>query len=180
MCEPVTIAAIGSAAAFAASNAAAIGAVTSAASVALSAYGQNQQAKQSAAAGKTAAENANLQTEQQLIQTNQSATDQMSDRARAAMRTAGTLNAVFGDSGLTGNSQNALLAENDANAQQDISTIGRNRDNAGNQAYSQNDAMRANIQSNVNSVRRPSILGTGLQIASTGADYYSRRNPPVR
>jgi hypothetical protein len=113
----------------------------------------------------------------QLYQANQQATDQMVARSKQAVREAGAMNAIFADSGLAGASQDRLLAEAEANAQADLTTIERNRTNRENQGQSEAAAIRARAQSEVNKAPRPSLLGTGLQIAAAGADYYARKQP---
>lgn len=109
-----------------------------------------------------------------MYQEGQAVTDQMVERSRQAARDVGTLNAIFADSGLSGNSQDRVVAETAMAADADLTTMGRNRSlriNQGNQEAAQ---IRAQTTSRVNSVARPSLLGSGLQIAGYEID---RRNP---
>jgi hypothetical protein len=107
-------------------------------------------------------------TQDQRVQINAQATDQMNARAQQAMRDAGTLNAIFADSGLSGNTQDRLATESQANATQDITTIERNRAAGITQTANEAAAARARLQSQSNAVRAPSLIGTGLQIAGAG------------
>jgi hypothetical protein len=103
-------------------------------------------------------------------QTNAQATDQMTARSKQAIKDAGTLDSIFADSGLTGNTQARLQAEVSGNAAADETTIERNREAGINQSEYQADAIRANAQNQENRTPRPSVLGTGLMIVGAGVN----------
>lgn len=193
MCEPATISAIvgaaasaissagaaaGTAAAAVAANAGAVAAGVSVASTAAAAYAQHQGSKATSAASREAQDAANAGLDARGRQVNANAPDEMVDRSKQALRELGAMNTIFADSGLAGNTQNRLAGEVEGNAQADLTTVERNRQAAATQNASEGAAIRARAQSQINSAPRPSILGTGLQIAATGANYYASRNPP--
>lgn len=147
------------------------------AQVAVGAYGQSQNSKAVRRNAVQAEEDAFAGIHDQQIQTNAQATDQMVDRSRAAMMEAGNLNAIFADSGLSGNTQERIAAVTEGAAQRDLTTIERNRVNKINQSNSEVSAVRARTQSTINGAKGPSLVGTGLQIAAIGAADYDKRNP---
>lgn len=98
----------------------------------------------------------------------------MTERSKQAVRDLGTLNALFADSNLSGNTQDRLSAEVKGLAAADIATIDRNRGSRGTQTAAESAAIRARAQSQLNSTPYPSILGAGLKIASTSIDYYDK------
>ncbi len=156
MCLPVAILAVQAAAAVASTVAASDAARSNA-----------HLAEQSAALQNSAIQD-------QRTQTNAQAADQMNERAKQAMRDAGTLNTIFADSGLSGNTQDRLVTESAATASQDIATMERNRAAGITQTSEEAAGVRARAQSQINSVRQPSLIGTGLQIAGAGLDYAQR------
>lgn len=162
MCEPTTILAISSA--------------VSMASTAASAIGAQRTAREQERNALSAQQDANAGLIEQMHESNQAATDQMVERSRAAMRDLGAVNAVFADSGLSGNSQDRIGTVIEGQASRDITSIEANREARINQQTAEGAAIRARTQSGINSSPRPSVLGTGLQIAAAGADYYDRRN----
>ena len=160
MCEPATILAVST--------------LTSVASTAASAVGGYRTAREQERNALSAQQDANAGLVEQMHQTNQQATDQMVERSRAAMRDLGTINAVFADSGLSGNSQDRIATVTAGQAERDLTSIEANREARINQQSAEGAAIRARTQSAINSSPRPSILGAGLQIATSGLDYYSR------
>ena len=99
------------------------------------------------------------------MQENQATTDQMVARSRDAVREVGTLEAIFADSGLSGNSQERVLADAERAASEDITTLGRNRYLRIEQGHAELAASRAAAQSRTNSTPRPSLIGAGLNAA---------------
>lgn len=150
------------------------------AQVAMSAYGQNQQASATRSNAIKAEQDGLQGVFNQQVQINAQATDQMTDRSRAAMSEVGTLNAIFADSGLSGNTQDRMVAVAGINAAADEATIARNRDNRLTQTQADAAAIKARTQSAINGSPRASVLGTGLQIAAIGANEYQRQNPPKK
>lgn len=105
----------------------------------------------------------------QQKQINAAATDEMSDRAREAMIQRGKLRVLAAESGLTGASQLQQERQSQFDEGFDLSRIEGNRKNAQNQSYLDAQAGRAQNQSRINSIKQPSLVGAGLQIA--GAYY---------
>lgn len=132
-----------------------------------------QQSQQASAAEKSARENYAQQTEAiklQYDQTNKQATDEMSVRAREAMIETARLRVLGGESGLSGGSNDRLVAESQFNLGTDIASIESNRRNSLNQLHQEGKSIRAGNQSNINTIKRPSLIGTGLQIAGAAVD----------
>lgn len=117
---------------------------------------------------------ANMGIAGRVMQENQATTDQMVKRSRDAMREVGSLNAIFADSGLEGNSHDRIIAEAEGAADHDAATLARNRDLRIEQGNAEIAANRANAQTRINSAPRPSIVETGLQIA--GATIKPKRD----
>jgi hypothetical protein len=147
------------------------------AQVAVGAVGQARQAR-AVATNARAAEAASLYgLSEQTLQYDQQNTDRMTDRARQAMADVGSLNAIFADANLSGNTQDRIAAVTEGDALRDLTTLDRNTANRANQAQADATAIRARTQSTINSARPPSILGTGLQIAAYGAEAYDKAHP---
>jgi hypothetical protein len=170
MCPPLIIPIV----AYAAANAGVIAAGVSAASVAAGAVAAHQNASRTTDAANAANATANAGLIDQMHQRDAQATDQMTARSKQAMTTAGSLNAIFADSGVSGNSQDRIADVAAGNAQVDLTTIESNRQQASNQGTNEADALRAQAQARINSVPRPSVLGTGLQIGAAGLSAYDR------
>jgi hypothetical protein len=147
------------------------------AQVATSAYGQSVQSRAVAKNARQAESDSLWALHDQQIQFNAAATEQMTERARTANAELAALNALFADSGLSGNTQERIAGVAAAQANADMGTIERNRQNRVNQSNNEVAAVRARTQSAINSAPRPSYLGTGLQIAAIGAADYEKRNP---
>lgn len=107
-------------------------------------------------------------------QDSQAVTDQMVDRSRAAMREVGSLNAIFADTNLSGNSQARIIAASEGAASADLTTLDRNRAMRATQGATESAAISARTQDRINSTPRPSLLGTGLQIAAVEMDRRNR------
>lgn len=147
MCEPTTILAIGSAV--------------------VGHMAQQQQAKAEDKATRNAYAQEQMQSAEKYKQENDQINQQMSQRSREALAERGRLNAAYGEGGLVGGSLDRILNENEFNLGQDISTMEGNRSNLTAQTRMQNEGSRATAQSRFNSTQRPSIIGTGLQIAGS-------------
>lgn len=170
MCEPTTLMAIGLA--------------ISAASAGVS-YKQGQNAaKTQEESIQRSAEMQNIQTAQGYEQQSQAAMEQSSQRHQDWLRDLGRLRTVGAESGLVGNNEQRLENETTMQAQNDLATVEANRMkgtlNAGSEAAA--GSLRASAQ--LTRVRRPSLVGTGLQIAGTATDAgldYRRANPlPIK
>jgi hypothetical protein len=104
------------------------------------------------------------------------ATDKMTERAKEAMVERGRLRAIQGESGLSGNTSDRILRESYFNEGQDIASIESNRKNSIKQSKLEAEGLRAQNQSRINSIKRPSLIGTGLQIGTALAlDRQSRK-----
>lgn len=184
MCEPTTLIALGvtAEAAAAASAAGTMASVMAAASAVAPAVGvgsavlgfaaQKQQADSQEAAMR---QNYNIQQDQMQIQRNQNdqqASEKMSAVALEAMRETGRLNA----SGfLGGNSMERAQGEIMMNAGSDMATLEANRLNVHNQSTTEGMAAASRTNSQLKSIKQPSLIGTGLQIAGSLADAETRK-----
>lgn len=83
------------------------------------------------------------------------------------------IQAVMGESGMQGATQDRIEAEAENNNSSDMATLERNRTNAQGQARTQSvsQGSKANIQ--LSGIQRQSNVGTGLQIASGVAGAYA-------
>jgi hypothetical protein len=140
------------------------------AQVAIGAIGQSRQASSVRRNARFAESDALWGLHDQQVQIDAQATDTMVDRSRQVMMQAGHLNALFADSGLSGNTQDRIAAVTGMQADADLTTIERNRANKQNQTNNETAAIRARTQSTINGAKGPSLLGTGLQIAAVYAN----------
>ncbi len=132
-----------------------------------------QQSQQASAQTKAIKANYAQQTEAlklQYDQTNKQATDEMSMRAREAMIESARLRAVSGESGLFGLSNDRIQNESAFNLGTDIASIESNRLATVKQLHQEGLETRANTASRINQITRPSLIGTGLQIAGTAVN----------
>lgn len=146
-------------------------------SIASTVFGAIQQNKQTQATWDAAAQdstNKNAALREQQVQTNNQATDQMNDRTRRAMQEAASIQVAFGEAGVAGSSAEKVAGEADFNAAQDIATIESNRKGSQQQLAREGQAYTSQAQSRVNAARAPSLIGTGLQIASAVVDTQTR------
>lgn len=117
------------------------------------------------------------QLAQQQKQVNEGAAQQESERARAMLIEQGRLRVASGEAGVYGNSVDRSMNESVFNAGTDITSIENNRRNGILQSGAEGNALRARAQGIINTSQRPSLIGTGLQIA--GAYYGSKTPSPV-
>jgi hypothetical protein len=131
---------------------------------------QGQQAKSNrkAAQANYAQQSEALKT--QYDQTNKQATDEMSVKAREVMIETARLRVLGGESGLAGGSNDRIENESQFNLGTDIAAIESNRRNTLNQLYEEGKSLRAGSQAQIRQVQRPSLIGTGLQIAGAGVN----------
>lgn len=172
MCEPATLTAL---ATFAAEAAPYVAAAT-----AVAGYAQQQQQadKQEASVRQGYAANLN-QLQVQQTQINQQATDKASAASLEALRETGRLRAIGGDAGALGASFDRQTNEVEMNTGQNIAAIEANRVSAESQATAEGMAAQARATMQLNSIKQPSLIGTGLQIAGAGVDA-SRRGQQNR
>ena len=129
--------------------------------------------QQASAQSKAIAANDAQQQEtmrERMKQYNAQAVDQKSERSREAVIERGRLRAVQGESGLTGNTQSRVIGESYFNEGYDMSSIESNRKKEVAQVQLEAKGLRAHSQSQLHSVRQPSLIGTGLQIAGIAAN----------
>jgi hypothetical protein len=162
MCDPITAISLGSLAVGVASS---VGGFMQ--------QGQQAKANRKAIQSDYAQQMDTLQ--QQYKQTNQQATDEMSQRAREAMIERAKLRVAGGESGLFGGSNDRVVNESSFNAGTDIASIESNRQNSLRQIEQEGKGIRAGSISQISRIQRPSLIGTGLQIAGqaveTAKDY---------
>jgi hypothetical protein len=103
-------------------------------------------------------------------QINRSAKDQMSERAKAALVEQGRLRAMGGD-GASGQSWERLFARSEAALGRDLASIEVNRSAATRQNTRDAMEFRAQVQSNLNQVRRPTLLSLAGGIAGATGTY---------
>jgi hypothetical protein len=102
------------------------------------------------------------------------ASDEISERARQAVLERGRLRAIAAESGLTGISQERALRESFFNEGLDIASIESNRDRSLEQTERTRKSSQIEAQRQVAGLKRPSLLGVGLQIASAAGNYANR------
>ncbi len=161
MCDPLTIAAVTAAVASAGS--------------AVAAYSSGQamvQATQDAANNNYALQLMQM-TEQDKEVEKQAAND-MNERAKAAQIEQGKLRVIAGESGALGITPDLLLVDSEFQEGTDIATIQANKVSALKQSDIEKLAAYSNAQSAVNQAknRAPTLVGTGLQIASSLSTAY--------
>lgn len=113
------------------------------------------------------------QLEEQQFQTNAQSQQAMSERAQQARAERARLRVAAGESGLAGNVYDSLLRDSYFQEGTDIATLENNRVSRMQQSGMEGQALRSQAQGNLNQVRRPSLLASGLQIAGSAASEYS-------
>jgi|SRR6185437_7954267 len=136
---------------------------------------QQYQAMRSSALASERGQFAQMQDREKQI--DEQATDEMAERAKQAMADAGRVNAIFAATNLSGNSQERMSRIAQGSASADQTTLERNRDAQITQAQAEAAGIAARTVSTINSVRRPSFIGAGLQIAAIGTNEYDRTHP---
>lgn len=170
MCEPVTIGTT----VITVGEMVAVGVAATSAAVGYMAQQQAADDNRSAAEANYRAQMDQLQLQRQQI--NEQAADEMSIRAKTARSNLASLRVSAGESGIAGLTEDNLEREVKFNESQDIATIQKNRRNAMDQTSAQGAGIAAQTMGQVNSVRQPSLIGSALQVAQTGA-YLAARRP---
>ena len=114
-------------------------------------------------------------TQEQRVETQQQAAQQVSVRAREAMIERSRLEAAGLANGVHGLSVDAALREVDVNAAADVAAINANRESAQRQLSRGLEGARNNTTSRISSITRPSLAGVGLQIAGTYAGQQAKQ-----
>lgn len=112
----------------------------------------------------------------QYRQANEGAGNDIATRARDAMVERGRLSAISGDAGVGGASSERLLQESQGNEGRDVSTIQQNLKNTDQQILNTARGINSTTQTRLSSVTKPSLIGTGLQIAGAAATTYAEQN----
>lgn len=132
---------------------------------------------QAAKAQSEAIENsAKLQLEtnaEQQQQITKQSIDEMSARAREATIERGRLKAIQGESGLMGNSQDRVMNESYFNEGTDMASIEGNRKASLKQSQLEAKGIASGAQSQMNAIKRPFLIGAGLQIGAAGVQGYT-------
>jgi hypothetical protein len=136
---------------------------------------QADAASKTASAIKANAEAQAASTQEQYRQINQNASDKMSARAREALIETAKLRTISGETGLSGVSADRVQGESLFNSSTDIASINTNRVNALEQARLGAGSDVARSQSQLNSIRQPSLIGGGLQIAGAYANQQAEQ-----
>lgn len=178
MCEPATLAAMGT---WAASNAAAIGAVTSIAGTGLSIASQRSTAKaQQEAVTQAAITNGNQLT-RQALEDSQNNTMEMDASAREKRSRIATATAGAASAGVSGLSVDALLSDLAGKGLEVQGTTEANYARAGAARADQAQAIQRGAASQLSQVRgvgASDYLRAGLSIATSGVTYARKsRNP---
>lgn len=118
---------------------------------------------------------------QQYEQINQTAQQEQSERHKEMLLDHARLIAVAGESGLAGATDGRIQAEAANNAAQDMATIESNRQRQIEGAHTQGGARQSQAGAQLAGIRRPSALGTGLQIAGSYAQLQAaQKQQPIK
>lgn len=130
-------------------------------------------------------ENYKAQMDQNAVrqeELNKQAANDETERSRLAKIEQGRLRVVSGESGALGNTQDRLLKDSFFQEGSDLATIEANRLSAMKQTNVDANAYRAQNQGIMNkaAASAPTMLGTGLQIASSSASFTAQKNAKVK
>lgn len=164
MCEPTTIAAVAALAISAA------GALVTHAETNKAAARQEQAIQDGLAKDRAS-------TARQYQQIQESAMDEQAQLHTNYLIDSARLNAIAGESGLGGLSQERIQQEAANNSASDMATLEQNRVRQGEAAASQGLARATQAGVQMAGIRRASALGTGLQIAGAAAKAYGDVKP---
>jgi hypothetical protein len=113
-------------------------------------------------------------TEQQAV-----SQEDLGQRQREHLIEEGRLQAIGAESGVTGNTNDRIMQEEKNNTDKDISTIEANRVRSNESVHTQATGKQSAANVQLAGIRRPSALGTGLQIAGSMASTYASANKPT-
>jgi len=116
---------------------------------------------------------ANAQVSQQYDQQNREAMNQQSQRYQEYLVDMGRLRAAGAESGLFGNTNERLADVTTNKAEQDMATIESNRQAATQNTNYQGQSSYRKSQGQLANIQRPTIIGTGLQIAGAVTNAYA-------
>ena len=145
---------------------------------------QNRMYRENAARANQNARDQQFQTQQRMLQEQEKAGGEKFENIQAAREAKATATVAAGESGVSGLSVDALLAEFDGRASAANDRIDQNTDWTMNQLNNELKGIRSNAEDRINSVQRaakPSFFDAGLRIAGAGLDEYNDyRDPPPR
>lgn len=150
--------------------------------IASAAFGYMKQSEQADAQSRAINQQAQAQNEAIAAQSAEQRADlqnKASESAIAAQKATAAIRAVAGESGVSGNTVAAVEVDSQRGLSRDIGTLETNRANAFAQAQR---GITANTMSAANkqaAVVRPSLIGTGLQIAGAYNDYSTKNDKRV-
>lgn len=103
--------------------------------------------------------------------------EQIGARALEGLRAKGQVTALMADSGVVGNSAARILREVGMDTDRDIAALRNTAEADIEQVGRQRDAAQIDLQNRMDSIRRPSPVGVGLQLFTTG--FASRNGTKV-
>lgn len=148
-----------------------------AASAATSYYQTDQNAKNQKAMVEDGYEKERRAILQQYEQINQTAQQDQSERHKEYLQENARIMTVAAEAGLGGATDGRIQAEASNNAAQDMATIESNRQRQIEGAHTQGGARQSQAAAQLAGIRRPSALGTGLQIAGSYAQLQAAQRP---
>lgn len=157
----------------------AVGAAQQAFSYAGNVQAANEQNRMYAENAKRANQNARdqmFQTQQRMLQEQEAAANEKIDVEREAREAKATAFTAAGESGVSGLSVDALMAEFDGRAVEHSDRVDQNTEWTLTQLNNEMKGIRFNAEDRINSVQRaakPSFFDAGLRIAGVGLDSYN-------
>jgi hypothetical protein len=137
---------------------------------------QHEQARKQASAQEKAVKYGNaLETaalSRQYDEQNSVAQENMGDRAVQNLADLGRLHALSAETGANGNTADRITDNQDNLAGKDLVTIQQNTRRQQEQSHAQGLSQQAQAGNMLSNIRRPSALGTGLQIGAAAASAY--------
>ncbi len=112
-------------------------------------------------------------TQRQYQEIQEVSQDDSAQRHKEYLIEAARLKAISGESGLAGATQDRIDMEAENNAATDLATIEANRRRQSEQAHTQGLSRSTQAGAQLAGIRRPSALGTGLQIMGAGVRTYA-------
>jgi hypothetical protein len=137
---------------------------------------QNRMYAENAARANQSARDQMFQTQQRMLQEQASAANEKIDVQREARAAKATAMTAAGESGVSGLSVDALLAEFDGRQAEYEDRIDQNTEWTMTQLNNEMKGIRSNAEDRINSVQRaakPSFFDAGLRIAGVGLDSYN-------
>ena len=137
---------------------------------------QNRLYAENAARATRNAHDQQFQTQQRMMQEQVAAGNEKIDIERDARAAKAKATAAAGESGVSGLSVDALMAEFDGRAAEGKDRIDQNIEWTLTQLNNEMKGIRANAEDRINSVKRaskPSFFDAGLRIAGAGIDAYT-------